>query len=128
MAMAMAMGMGIEKGIEKGIEMGMEVEMEVEMETASIGSSERHGNRAHRRGTPRKHLARLCAAGAAAAILAVASAAPADEYESTRSGHPLRILAYVVHPIGVILDTLIFRPFHWIGSHEPFKTLTGHQD
>ena len=30
--------------------------------------------------------------------------------------------------VGVILDTLIFRPFHWIGSHEPIKTLVGQKD
>jgi hypothetical protein len=40
----------------------------------------------------------------------------------------LRILAYCVHPVGVILDYLIFRPAHWVGSHEPMKTLFGHKD
>jgi hypothetical protein len=71
---------------------------------------------------------RLLAAVAAFAMLAVASPAAAEEYDETYSGHPLRIVGYVLHPIGVILDTLIFRPFHWIGSHEPFKTLSGQQD
>ena len=40
----------------------------------------------------------------------------------------LRIVAYVLHPIGVIFDYVLLRPFHWIGSHEPFKTLFGHRD
>ncbi len=71
---------------------------------------------------------RLLAAAAALAMLAVASPAAAEEYDETYSGHPLRIVGYVLHPIGVILDTLIFRPFHWIGSHEPFKTLVGQED
>jgi hypothetical protein len=52
----------------------------------------------------------------------------AVNYHSKRSGHPLRVLAYIVHPIGVILDTLIFRPAHWIGSHEPIKTLVGQKN
>ena len=43
-----------------------------------------------------------------------------------KSGFPLRFVAYVVHPVGVILDTLIFRPAHWVGSKEPLKTLFGH--
>jgi hypothetical protein len=71
---------------------------------------------------------RSLAAGVAVAMLAVASPAAAEEYDETYTGHPLRIVAYVVHPIGVILDTLIFRPFHWLGSHEPFKTLSGQKD
>ena len=72
--------------------------------------------------------ARLLAAVAAFALLAAASPAAAEEYDETYSGHPLRVVAYVLHPVGVILDTLIFRPFHWIGSHEPFKTLVGQRD
>ena len=87
----------------------------------------------HRRGMSRRRSrcsgkTRLLAAVAALAVLAAASPAAAEEYEETYTGHPLRIIAYVLHPVGVILDTLIFRPFHWIGSHEPFKTLVGQRD
>jgi len=46
-------------------------------------------------------------------------------YEPLRAGHPLRVVAYVLHPVGVILDYAIFRPFYWIGSHEPLRTLFG---
>jgi len=62
------------------------------------------------------------------ASLLLAGAAAADEYESDGAGHPLRMAAYVLHPVGVALDWLIFRPAHWIASHEPFQTLFGHQD
>lgn len=51
-----------------------------------------------------------------------------DEYDSQQAGHPLRIAAYVLHPVGVIIDRLIFRPAWWIGSHEPFHTLFGRTD
>jgi hypothetical protein len=61
-------------------------------------------------------------------LLTAALPAQADRYDSRKSGFPLRIVAYVVHPIGVILDTLIFRPVHWAGSKEPLKTLFGHTD
>ena len=71
-----------------------------------------------------------CALATAAAMVALVGVAPAaaDEYDETRSGHPLRVLAYVVHPVGVILETLIYRPAHWLASHEPLKTLFGHRD
>jgi hypothetical protein len=82
----------------------------------------------HLRGKKRRGTARWLAAVVALAMLAVSSPAAAEEYDETYSGHPLRIVAYVLHPVGVILDTLIFRPFHWIGSHEPFKTLVGQED
>ncbi len=69
---------------------------------------------------------------ALAMTLCLALAAPgtahADRYDSQRAGHPLRIVAYALHPVGVMLDYLIFRPGHWIGSHEPIRTLVGHPE
>ena len=70
----------------------------------------------------------LLAGAVALALLAGAAPAGADEHVSKRAGHPLRIVAYVVHPVGVAIDYLILRPAHWIGSYEPFKTIFGHQD
>ncbi len=61
-------------------------------------------------------------------LMMVGAPAMADEYDSHRSGHPLRLLAYLIHPVGVVLDTLIFRPAHWLVSHEPGRTLFGHTD
>ena len=61
--------------------------------------------------------------------LAVAGPASADdEHDPERTGHPLRIVAYVLHPVGVVVDTLLFRPAHWLVNHEPFRTLFGHED
>jgi hypothetical protein len=62
----------------------------------------------------------------AALILLVASPALADRYEPERAGHPLRIVAYVAHPVGVMVDYLLMRPMHWIVEQEPFATLFGH--
>ena len=53
--------------------------------------------------------------------------ASADEYDPQGSGHVLRITAYALHPVGVILDTLIFRPAHWLVTHEPLTALFGHK-
>jgi hypothetical protein len=61
-------------------------------------------------------------------LLLAAAPALADEYDSDSAGHPLRIAAYVLHPVGVALEWLIFRPAHWIGSKEPLATIFGHED
>lgn len=63
----------------------------------------------------------------ACAALAFAAPAAADEYDPQYAGHPLRVIAYVTHPVGVALDLLIFRPAHWIGSYEPIALLFGHE-
>ena len=64
------------------------------------------------------------------ALLVSTAATPvrADEYDPERAGHPLRILAYVLHPVGVAIDYLILRPAHWVVSREPMQTLFGHED
>lgn len=63
------------------------------------------------------------------AVLAMAApSGAADDYDSKQAGHPVRIAAYVLHPVGVILDTLIFRPAYWLGSHEPLRTFFGRTD
>ena len=41
----------------------------------------------------------------ASALLVSAVPAAADEYDPRRAGHPLRIIAYVLHPVGVAFDT-----------------------
>lgn len=53
--------------------------------------------------------------------------ARADEHDPTRTGHPLRIVAYILHPVGVALDYLIMRPAHWVVEREPFRTIFGHE-
>jgi len=63
-----------------------------------------------------------------AALCLGAAPATADEYEPSNAGHPLRIAAYVVHPVGVVYDYLLLRPAFWVGSHEPFRTLFGRTD
>ena len=79
--------------------------------------------------------ARRFAIRSAAALLALiwissmALPARADApYDPKRAGNPVRIAAYVVHPVGVLLDYLIFRPAWWIGQHEPFKSIFGVTD
>ena len=62
--------------------------------------------------------------------LALATAAPAvaDSYDEHQAGHPLRIAAYLLYPVGALIDILIMRPAHWLISQEPFKGAVGHKD
>lgn len=78
--------------------------------------------RARRTGRWRAGVAAL-----AAASCCVASGAGADDYDPQRAGHPVRIIAYALHPVGVVLDLLIFRPAHWIGSRPGLDEFFGHE-
>jgi hypothetical protein len=62
-----------------------------------------------------------------AALLFGAASAGADEYDPQAAGHPIRIIAYALHPIGVALDVLIFRPAHWVGSQGALARIFGHE-
>ena len=46
-------------------------------------------------------------------------------YRSDRSGHPLRVIAYVLHPVGYLLDRLIFYPAWWLGQVRPIGAVVG---
>jgi len=81
--------------------------------------------------TDLRHRGGLVALLAAAAVVVSGVASPriaaADDYDPQRAGHPVRIAAYLVHPIGVILDVLIFRPAHWVGSRPGLDEFFGHE-
>jgi hypothetical protein len=50
-----------------------------------------------------------------------------DDYDDSQS-HPLRIVGYLVNPVGVGLEYLIFRPFHWLVSrNETTDEIFGHR-
>ena len=48
-----------------------------------------------------------------------------DRYDPRTAGHPVRVLAYVLHPIGVILDYAFFRPAWKLGGYPLIRTLVG---
>jgi len=76
----------------------------------------------------RRTVARLVATlvlGAALGLMPLAAAA--DSYDPQKAGHPIRIAAYVLHPIGVLLDTLIMRPAHWFMHQGRLDELFGHE-
>jgi len=65
---------------------------------------------------------------AAGLTLGAPGHAVAEEYNEHKAGHPLRIAGYALHPVGVILDRLIFRPAWWLGGFEPIRTLVGREE
>ena len=69
----------------------------------------------------------LAALSLVAGLALVATPAAADEYDARRAGHPLRVVAYVLHPFGVAFDYLLFRPAHWVGSLPVIRTVFGHE-
>ena len=82
------------------------------------------------RSTRRRSGWRKAAAALLATALLAGMAAPAvaDPYEPERAAHPMRGVAYLLHPFGVLLDYVFVRPAHWLVSREPFATIFGHED
>lgn len=57
---------------------------------------------------------------------AVAQRGSDDEFDETQT-HPLRIVAYLVHPAGFALEWLLFRPFHYVVSRPGLDKVFGHR-
>lgn len=70
----------------------------------------------------------LLAASVLVSILGVKTviAAP-DEYDDSQS-NPLRVAAYLLHPVGWLAEWLIFRPLHFmVSATEPQEAFFGHR-
>ena len=65
---------------------------------------------------------------AALMLLTTASGATAaaDDYDDSQS-HPLRLLAYVIHPVGYTLEWLITRPIHEFVGQRDLEPVFGHE-
>jgi hypothetical protein len=53
--------------------------------------------------------------------------AQADRYDPKKAGNPVRISAYILHPVGVLLDYGLMRPCFWVVQREPFSTIFGYE-
>ena len=51
-----------------------------------------------------------------------------DPHDPTKAMHPVRVAAYVLHPVGVLLDYALVRPAVWVARQEPFRTIFGYGD
>ncbi len=50
----------------------------------------------------------------------------ADDYDDSQS-HPLRLAAYLIHPIGWSLEWLVTRPFHELIAQPDLAPIFGHE-
>jgi flagellar motor protein MotB len=69
----------------------------------------------------------LASLALAAALVVAAAPAFGHDYDRDESDHPLRVLSYVIHPIGVVLEYTITRPMHWLVSHPTAGYIMGHE-
>ena len=59
-------------------------------------------------------------------LLAMPLAASAhDAYDDSES-HPLRLVAYAVHPVGYAIEWLVMRPLHFLHSEPQLEKIFGH--
>ncbi len=49
-----------------------------------------------------------------------------DEFDETQT-HPLRVAAYLVHPVGFALEWMLFRPLHYVVSRPGLDKVFGHR-
>ncbi len=61
-----------------------------------------------------------------AMIVAVSTPARAHDYDRGNSDHPMRYLAYLVHPFGIALEYGIARPIHQLASQPHWRIILGH--
>jgi hypothetical protein len=49
----------------------------------------------------------------------------ADEYDDSQA-NPLRLIAYIIHPVGYTLEWLVTRPFHELVAQPDLEPISGH--
>jgi hypothetical protein len=59
-------------------------------------------------------------------VLALAAPASAVDAYDDGQANPLRIAAYIVHPVAYLAEWLVLRPFHRIVSQEDLEPISGH--
>jgi hypothetical protein len=64
-------------------------------------------------------------AGLSTLLFSAAAPAYFDEYDDSQS-NPLRVVAYVIHPVGYTLEWLVARPIHALVSQPELEPVFGH--
>jgi hypothetical protein len=62
----------------------------------------------------------------ALALAAIPGTSQAHVYDRNDSDHPLRYIAYVIHPIGMAVEYAVLRPIHWVVSQPNADKIFGH--
>ncbi|MBI1291506.1 hypothetical protein GC173_09725 [bacterium] len=66
-------------------------------------------------------------AGLAIATMAMVSTAHADRYTRATNDNPLRFVRYVVQPVGLLVEYVVYRPIHWVVSQPNLDIVFGHE-
>ena len=69
----------------------------------------------------------LVAIGFLSILFAVSTSGFAHDYNRDDDGHPLRIIAYAGHAVGMVAEYAISRPIHWVVSQPVLKEIFGHE-
>jgi len=67
----------------------------------------------------------LVMVGVAVLFLVGPALAYHDEYDDSEA-NPLRVAAYILHPVGFTLEWLLFRPMHALVSQPDLEPISGH--
>jgi len=70
-------------------------------------------------------LGRMVVVAGLLVALAAVPASAVDEYDDSQA-NPLRLAAYLVHPVGYVAEWLVTRPFHRIVSQDDLEPIFGH--
>jgi hypothetical protein len=60
-------------------------------------------------------------------LMALSTTSFAHTYVRDDDGHPLRIIAYALHPVGMLAEYAISRPIHWLVSRQDLCKIFGHK-
>ena len=64
-----------------------------------------------------------------ASLFTMSPLAWADEYDRMQAGNPWQIIAYIIYPVGVVLDKYVARPLHNLMHQEKYlDEYTGHSE
>ena len=77
----------------------------------------------------RRALKSLCLVALAGVLTCawIPTEAGAERYDPKKAGNPVRIAAYLLHPVGVLIDYGLMRPCFWLVKREPFSTIFGYE-
>jgi hypothetical protein len=60
------------------------------------------------------------------ALVALSAPVSAHDYERNASDHPFRVIAHLIHPVGIGLEYGLMRPVHWVVSQPNLRIVFGH--
>ncbi len=59
-------------------------------------------------------------------VISAKTPSMAHEYDRGDSDNPIRIAAYLLHPVGIALEYAVTRPIHWLVSQPTLNVWFGH--